>query len=286
MQTEFSLAHDEPKIPLKGQVGPCRDFDQFWTPEWAADLIVRKRFGNLTSHDRVVDAGTGRGAFLKAIPRQVPAIGIEIDPALAAFAAEDTGREVLVGDFRTIPLPYSPTVVLGNLPFSHDVVEDLLARCAQLLGDGGRCGFLLPSSFLSFSSTLSRWQEQFSIRHDLLPRDLFPRIRVPLSFFMFTREKVRKLHGFLLFEESRIVGATPRNVKLALVHGARGKGVWRAAVEEAMRALGGRATLKNLYAYLAGRLPVKIRFWQDTVRRVLQEGGFVNIDRGVWAVAA
>ncbi len=286
MQTEFTLGPEWIGPAAPGQTGPNRHFDQFWTPEWAANLIVRKKFGDLTRSDRVVDAGTGRGAFLKAIPSYVPALGVEIDAALAAFAADDTGREVLVGDFRTIPLPYQPTVIVGNPPFSREIAEAFLARSAQLLGDGGRCGFLLPSSFLSFSSTLSRWREHFSIRHELLPRDVFPRISVPLSFYTFTRERgVRRLHGFLLFEECHAVGGAPKPVKLALVRGARRQSVWRVAVEEAMRALGGRATLRELYSFMAGRLPVAIRFWRDTVRRVLQEGGFVNLDRGVWAIA-
>jgi hypothetical protein len=266
------------------QVG-ARGLDQFFTPEWAAYSIVRERFRDLTSADAVVDAGSGRGAWLKAIPREVPACGVEIDPMLAEFAADATGREVLVGDFRTTTLPFQPNVILGNPPFSRSVAEGFLARAAELLPEDGRVGFILPASFLSFSSTLARWQEIFGIRHDCLPRDLFPRIGVPLSFFVFTRSRIRRLYGFMLFDQALAVGGAPKNIRLALTHGGRQKGVWRVAVEEALRTLGGQATLPQIYGYMQGRLPKTIRFWQESVRRVLQEGNFVSVDRGVWRMA-
>jgi site-specific DNA-methyltransferase (adenine-specific) len=153
-----------------------------------------------------------------------------------------------------------------------------------LLPDNGRCGFVLPSSYLSFSSALLRWHDQFSIRQDALPRDLFPRISVPLSFFLFTREKVRRLQGFFLFEECGAIKGSPKHIRLVLKNGQPRTSVWKVAVAEAVRALGGRACLADIYGYLEGKQPRKIQFWRDTVRRVLQEGGFVNLDRGVWAI--
>lgn len=261
---------------------PRRDLDQFFTPAWAAEAIIRQKFAALSADDRVLDPGCGSGAFLRAIPNHVPAIGVEIDPQLAAAAVANSGREVIVGDFRAVELPFRPTVIVGNPPFSREIADSFLARCADELPANGRMGFILPTSYLSFAGTLARWHREFSIAHDCLPRNLFPRISVPLSFFLFTRDRVRRLSGFLLYPEALAVGGTPKNVRLALCEGRPRKGAWRHAVEQAMLALGGAATLPQLYAYLSGRLPKAIHFWRDTVRRVLQEGGFRRVDRGVW----
>jgi site-specific DNA-methyltransferase (adenine-specific) len=259
-----------------------RNLDQFFTPEWAAERLIERYFSDLGSHSRVIDAGCGRGSFLKAIPSVVPAIGIEIDPALAAFARDNTSRDVFVGDFQTLELPFTPSDVLGNPPFSRTVVEGFLARAAKELPEGGRVGFILPSYLFSFSSTVCRWQQLFSIRQEALPRDLFPRIRETLAFFMFRNEQVRRLWGFALFNEAAAVGMLPKTVRLVLKHGRMGERTWPAVVDQAMRDLGDEATLANLYEAIGPRKPRSIEFWQATVRRVVQEGPYEQLARGRW----
>lgn len=270
-----------PNRPTQGNP----DLQQYYLPLWAAERIVERYFSDLGAVDVAYDIGCGPGALLRAFPRQVRAIGVEIDPVLARQAADETGREVIVGDFRTIPLPARPAAIVSNPPYANAISQALLALAAEQLEPGGRCGLILPATTLSFSSTVERWRAKFNIRQEALPRDLFPRIRFPISFFLFTRSHLRKLHGFMLFDEARLVaGATPR-VRLALTQGSPRRSVWRFAVEEAVRALGGEATNSQIYAYLQGRCPRAIPTWTATIRRTLQEGAFVRRGRGSWALA-
>jgi hypothetical protein len=61
-------------------------YSQYMTPEWAASELVERFFPSLSADDFVLEPTCGRGAFLKAIPDEVPAVGVELDPALAAVA--------------------------------------------------------------------------------------------------------------------------------------------------------------------------------------------------------
>jgi site-specific DNA-methyltransferase (adenine-specific) len=261
-----------------------RALGQFFCPEYAAKRLVEAFFADLSAADYVVDAGCGPGAFLKALPWKVPAIGVEIDPDLAERARVETGREVLVGDFRVLPLPKQPTAILGNPPYDFETREAFLLRAADLLPRNGRCGWLLPATALSFASTVERWRQYFSIRTVAVPRDLFPRIAYPLSFVLFSKDGACTLDGFALFDEAADVGRMPKSIKFALVHGRPRESVWRAAVREALTLLGGRGRLADIYSVMALRCPRAIRTWEGTVRRTLQEG-FVNVRRGEWAIA-
>lgn len=107
------------------------DLEHWETPAWAAARCVEHYFPDLSEQDLVLDIGTGKGRFLSAIPRHVPAFGIEIERRLADFATDDTGRDVLCGDFLTMEIP-KPTVILGNPPWSVEFVTAALrlAPCA------------------------------------------------------------------------------------------------------------------------------------------------------------
>jgi site-specific DNA-methyltransferase (adenine-specific) len=245
---------------------------------------VEHFFPHLSPRDFVVDAGCGPGAFLKAVPKEVPAIGVEIDPELVRRACANTCREVLLGDFQVLTMPQRPTVIVGNPPFEHATREGFLKRAADILPRNGQCGWILPATALSFSSTVERWRQWFSIRQVALPRDLFPRISFPLSFVMFSKDDVLELSGFALFDEAADVSRMPKRVKLALVNGRSGESVWKTAVREALSILGGRGKLEEIYEVMALRLPRSIRTWQETIRRTLQEGEFVNVARGEWAL--
>lgn len=119
--------------------GPTvRLHSQYMSPAWAAQELVDRHFADLTPADLVIEPSCGRGVFLQAIPEDVPALGVEIDPALAADAVRLTGRRVLVGDFCAVELP-RPTVIVGNPPFVATTIEAFLARASALLPDDGRC---------------------------------------------------------------------------------------------------------------------------------------------------
>lgn len=283
MSEQLTFSDDHHVHPRQQTTGN-RALDQYFTQAWAAERLVDLYFNNLTADDLVIDAGCGRGPFLRAIPPHVPAFGVEIDPQLAAEAKDNTGRSVIVGDFRTVSLPDNVTAILGNPPFSRPVISSFLARGAELLPDNGRCGFILPTSYVSFSSTFDRLRNHFSIRTELLPRDIFPRISVPISFYLFTKSHVRRHFGFVLFNEASEIRDMPKSIKLALRQGERLRSPWLTAVTEALRMLGGRAKLEQIYSVMQGRCPRPIETWKDTIRRVLQEGAFCNVTRGEWAL--
>jgi site-specific DNA-methyltransferase (adenine-specific) len=261
------------------------ELDQYNTPAFAAEAIVRQRFGDLGADDRVIDFGTGAtGVFLRAIPEGVPAIGVEIDPESAALAAANTGRPVICGDFRTVELPFQPTVILGNPPFTRAIVDEALRRASLILPDNGRCGFLLPSTYICFASSLDKWRDHFSVQQDAVPKNLFPRIRDPLSFYLFTKEKVRHYYGFLLFDECSEVYSLKPKVRLALMQGGGKRGAWAHVVDTTMRSLGGRATLEDLYEAIQAKKPRGISTWKATVRRWVQDLDYRNVGPGEWAI--
>ena len=76
--------------------------DQYPTPAWVANALMRSHFGDLGSSDVVCDPTCGPGRFLQAVPGHVQAFGVELDPALAEQARALTGRPVVQGDVRTV----------------------------------------------------------------------------------------------------------------------------------------------------------------------------------------
>ncbi len=258
--------------------------DQYFTPEWAAQELVEQFFGDLSASDLVLEPCCGRGAFLKAVPAEVNCIGVEIDAGLAREAETLTGRQVLVGDFRTIELPEKPTAIVGNPPFKTDLLSELLDRAKGWLPENGRCGLILSMHMIQTPNTVLRWNDDWSLEQRILPRTLFPRAIRPLIFMMFTKDRVRRmLGGFALYKESAEINEMSAAAKLLLVHGKPRKSCWRAVVEWALGKLGGKATLRDLYGVIEGARPTQNQWWKEKVRQTLQRY-FVSADRGVWEV--
>lgn len=245
-----------------------RALGQYFTPVWAAGALVERYFPDLGIWDRVLEPSCGPGAFLQAVPEHVAAMGVEIDPALAQRARALTGRTVIEGDFTTVDIPFAPTVVLGNPPFKLATVEAFLQRAWSLLPNDGRCGLLLPVYCFQTPSAVERMGERWHISQELVPRTLFPRLTHPLCFAMFTKGK-RGLVGFSLYGETQAISRLKARYRAIL---AAGEGsVWAAAVQAAMEALGGRATLAQVYAEIEGQRPTRNQHWKAKVRQVMQQ---------------
>jgi site-specific DNA-methyltransferase (adenine-specific) len=251
------------------------------TPEWAADELVARYFADLSPADTVLEPSCGTGAFLSAIPADVPAYGVEIDPELAAIARANTGRHVVVGDFRMVDLPVRPTAILGNPPFTVRTVDEFLTRALTVLPDAGRVGFLLPAFQFQTASSIDRLARDWSIRSEFIPRNLFPGLRAPLCFAVFTKERERSLVGFALYHETAAVNRLRKRYRALLAQGERS--VWSAVTRAALEALGGRATLPALYAEIDGARPTPNAFWQEKVRQTLQRIA-VRVGAGEWAL--
>lgn len=254
---------------------------QYMTPDWAAMALVDRYFPDLCSSDRVIEPTCGRGAFLRAIPDYVPAVGVEIDPQLAAEARRLSGRPVVVGDFRIAKLPFSPTAIIGNPPFNLRTIEGILLRAFELLPEEGRVGFILPCYTLQAPATIERLAQRWSMRQDMIPRSLFQRLSHPLCFALLTKGTRRGLVGFSLYHEAKAVERLQERYRALL---AEGEGsVWAAVVRAALEALGGRAELADLYREIEGHRPTTNAFWQAKVRQTVQRIA-VRIGAGVWAL--
>lgn len=254
---------------------------QYMTPDWAAEALVARYFGDLTSADQVLEPSCGRGAFLRALPAHVPGVGVEIDADLAAIARSSSGRPVIVGDFRMVDLAMRPTAIIGNPPFFVRVIEDFLARADALLDDDGRVGFILPAYTFQTSNTAVRIAERWRVQQDMLPRDLFPNLTQPLCFAMLRKGRERGLVNFALYYEHAAVQRLQTRYRALL---ASGEGsAWAAVTRAALEAVGGRATLTRLYAEIEGHRPTTNPWWKPKVRQQVQRLA-VRVGAGEWAL--
>lgn len=260
---------------------------QYFTPRWAASAIVEHHFGDLRPGATVVEPSCGDGRFLLALPDHLRAIGVEIDPRHAARAQELTGREVICGDYMSVELPQEIDAVIGNPPFVADTVADFLERSHQLLRDGGRCGFILPAYVLQTSSKVMQFAKKWSISTELMPRNLFPGLSLPITFTVFTKDQQRKLFGFFLYRETADVAQLSPEVRRLVADSERKGSVWRLAVNAAFDRLDrDQAKLADIYAAVQ-RKPSDNPYWEQQVRKVLQTyPEFQSVERGVWARAS
>lgn len=276
------LAARPAEVVTKSQVGPRVDLGQYMTPVWASQLLFERHFGDLTAGDAVWEPTCGAGAWLLAVPPHVEAVGSEIDPVLAEQARERTGRRVVTGDARSVTLGMRPTVVVGNPPYQADVIDGILYRCRDLLADGGRVGFLLPCYLFQTPSRVLRYNEDWSLRGEMVPRTLFPGLSTPLTFTIFGKDRQRLMVGFALYSETDSISSLPADVHQTLVHHPKS---WREVCRHALDRLGGRAPLQDIYRAIEGRRPTKNPAWKEQVRKVLN-AAFERVGPGEYALAA
>lgn len=244
------------------------DLHQFFTPAWAAELLVARHFPDLGPGDTVWEPSCGDGRFLLALPAGVDAFGTELDPHWAAQARAVTGRQVLEGDFRTVDLPSRPTAVIGNPPYEADLIDALLARCYELLEYERRVGLLLPVYYLQTASKVVDLSRRWSLAQELLPRNLFDGMTKPVMWATFTKARSTTLSGFFLYAETAaLAGMHPEIRKLFIGNESRPT-CWRDAVDMALQTCGGRATLQQIYAVIEGNRPSDNPWWREKVRQV------------------
>lgn len=275
------LQHAVPQTDSRMALG------QFPTPGWAAEALYERHFSHLGRGDVVWEPTCGPGSFLAVVPPDVDAFGSELDPALAHAAAASTGRLVLQGDFETVELPATPTAVIGNPPFQLDLIDRLLQRAHNVLPSGGQAAFLLPAYAFQTAARVAGYAESWSIAQEMIPRNIYPGLKLPLVFATFTKDGRRRLFGFALYRETADVQQFPRSVRAEL-DGHRGP-VWARAVEAVLRLLGGEADLGSIYEALA---PARSRpsanpWWKEKVRQTLRRyERFQNVGPSRYALAS
>lgn len=272
-------------LPATASQTGDEDLHQYFTPEWAAEELIAKFFPTLGAKDCVIEPACGRGPFLKSVPDMAEAIGVEIDPLLAATARTNTGRQIICGDFsdESLEIPFASAIV-GNPPFKMGLVDKFLKRSYSLLPEEGRAGFILPAYALQTPRRLIRWQKHWSVSQTLLPRTLFPRARLPLLFVLFEKGcGPRLLVGFTLYHEQNEIHGMPNWIKRLLINGEPQRKTWRVVVDVALRKIGGRGKLSEIYSAMKDDRPSENKWWKDKVRQVLQLH-FVNVGPGEWAL--
>ncbi|WP_176331443.1 class I SAM-dependent methyltransferase [Burkholderia vietnamiensis] len=259
------------------------ELGQYPTPVWVAEALVERHFSRLDRQDLVIEPACGPGSFLGAIPADVPAIGVEIDAQVAEIARATTGRRVLTGDFRTVPLECTPTVIIGNPPFDLRVIDSFLSRAWHVLPEGGRVGFILPAYAFQTAARVAGYADQWSLMQEMIPRNIYPGLSLPLVFAIFSKDFRRTLVGFALYREAADVQQLPEPFRAAL--GAGSGPVWVRVVEAALDRLGGEASLAEIYAAVENARPTRTKFWREQIRKVVRASSkFECVSSGRYAL--
>lgn len=256
---------------------------QYFTPTWAAELIVQEFYPRLSADDTVIDPSCGDGRILMAIPEDVTAVGVEIDPLAAQAAIANTGRQIVTGDFAASPIDVKPTLILGNPPFKAGIIDQFLDRAHQLLDEGHQVGFILPCYLFQSSSRVVRYNHRWGLKQTMLPRDLFERLEKPLMFAQFIKDRQTIMAGLFLHAELNAVKQFHQDFRQIFVGNRSRASVWGEAVEHALIALGGEAPLSAIYRVIEGNRPTPNPWWKEKIRQTLQLY-FRRVDQGVYGL--
>jgi Dimethyladenosine transferase (rRNA methylation) len=261
-----------------------KDRHQWFTPTWAGQILFREHFSDLGSDDLVLEPTCGIGTFLNAVPRHIPAVGIEIDPVLAGIARRATGREIIEGDFRSADLGgRTPTAVIGNPPFDLDIIDAIFDRCHDLLPYGGKVGFIMPAYAFQTASRVVKYARRWSLEQDMLPRNIFKEMQKPICFAVLTKDGGGRMRGFSLYRELHDVNSMKSWVVDEL---STAKAPWKTVVARAIEELGGRAKLQDIYNAVAPRRPTGNNWWQAKVRQTLtRSGAFTRVGTSEYEIA-
>ncbi|TJY57166.1 class I SAM-dependent methyltransferase [Sinimarinibacterium sp. CAU 1509] len=161
-------------------------------------------------------------------------------------------------------------------------MDDLLDTAHRLLPEGGRVGLLLASYSLQTQDRACRYNQNWSLQAEMLPRTLFPGLKHPLSFVLFSKDQRRIMTGMALYHEAVDVASMPDRVAEMLRLNPK---TWIAVVRDALDRLGGRARLEDIYAEVAPRRPTGNPAWKEQVRKVAARH-FPRVALAEYALAA
>lgn len=245
--------------------------NQYFTPIWAAEQLLARYYPDLNSRDVVFDVGCGDGRFLMSLPDHVSAYGFELDSALAEQARMNSGRPVIEGCFTQTPFPETPTLCIGNPPYDMGAVNTFLSRAHEAMDYGGRCGFILPVYFFQTADTVLDYMRSWSLRYDLLPRNMFEGMSKPVMFAQFLKERTTASIGFFLYDETSDIQKLKKKYRVLFMGNQSSTHLWGSVIDKALAALGGQAKLDDIYREIEGARPTATKHWKAQIRKVLQQ---------------
>lgn len=247
------------------------ELNQYFTPVWAAEAIVSHYYPGLDRNDVVFDVGCGDGRFLRALPEWVTAYGFEIDPAMVAKARQNTCHQIIEGSFADAAFPATPTLVLGNPPFDMGLVNRFLERAYEVMDYGREVGFVLPVYFFQTADTVMDYSRRWSLKHDLMPRNMFEGMQKPIMFARFIKERQTAIAGMFLYAETCDMLSLKKAYRTLFLGNKSSTHLWGEVIDKALVALGGKATTQELYAEIEGKRPTTTSHWKAQIRKVLQQ---------------
>src|SRR3546814_12659745 len=103
-----------------------------------------------------------------------------------------------------------PTLVLGNPPFKLALIDRFLQKAFDLLPYSGQVGFVLPAYTFQTAARVARYASQWFLYQEMIPRNIYPGLKLPLVFAIFAKERYRRQVGFALYNEATEVLAMPK----------------------------------------------------------------------------
>lgn len=143
-----------------------------------------------------------------------------------------------------------------------------LERAFEPLPEGGRVGFILPAYAFQTAGRVVEYADRWSLAQEMIPRNIFPGLSIPLVFARFFKDLRRVLIGFALYREADDIQRLSAPYREALR--APSGSSWRNVVEIALRELGGEGSLGEIYAKIEGKRPSRTQHWKEKVRQTLR----------------
>src|SRR3546814_324752 len=117
----------------------------------------------------------------------------------------------------------------------------------------------------------------------MIPRNIYPGLRDPLVFAIFSKDSRRTLVGLALHREVAAVQNLPKSSRQMMME--TGGALWPRIVMNALESLGGEANLEDIYRAIEGNRPTRTPFWREKIRQVCQ-ASFMRTGRGRYAIPA
>src|SRR3546814_16764306 len=100
----------------------------------------------------------------------------------------------------------------------------------------------------------------------MIPRNIYPGLRDPLVFAIFSKDSRRTLVGLALHREVAAVQNLPKSSRQMMME--TGGALWPRIVMNALESLGGEENIEDIYRAIAGNRPTRHPFCHETIRPV------------------